>query len=259
MREDLIRTVDLACGYAGKIVIDRVNLSFPKSAITCVLGRSGGGKSTLLRTLLLLEPPIRGDVLMEGKSMVGLESSGRARLRERFGVLFQGAALFSDLTLVENVAFPLYERRRLSQKDAEDVAHLKLGLVGLSDAAGRLPSQVSGGMRKRCGIARALALDPDVLFLDEPGAGLDPLLSAELDHLLLDLRDGLGSTFIIITHEIDSMRRIADQVVLLGDGEVTLAAPKDEVLASKDPYVRAFVTGAVESRESAPARFEILP
>jgi phospholipid/cholesterol/gamma-HCH transport system ATP-binding protein len=256
---DMITTHGLDCGYGDHVVLRGVDLAFPKGEVTCMIGPSGGGKSTLLRTLLLLQPALAGDVRLEGRSLLGLEARDRTRLREHFGVLFQGAALFGDLSLTENVAFPLIERRRVPAREAEGIARLKLGLVGLSADADRMPSEVSGGMRKRCGIARALALDPEVLFLDEPGSGLDPPNAAALDALLLDLRDGLGSTLIVITHEIDSVRRIADRIVILGEGGVLAAGTRDEVLLSSRPEVAAFLSGELGPRARTGTLFPILP
>ncbi len=245
----LLTTHDLGCGYDGRFILDHVDLEFPRGQITCVLGRSGGGKSTLFRTLLLLEPPLRGDLRLEGSSLAGLSATKKDQLRLRYGVLFQGAALFGNLTLAENVAFPLIERGGFARREALEAAVLKLGLVGLSSAATKLPSAVSGGMRKRCGIARALALDPQILFLDEPGAGLDPITAADLDRLILDLKEALGTTMLVITHEMDSVRRIADRIVLLDQGGVLVQGSKDEVYASPIPAAQAFLLGLLPKRE----------
>lgn len=235
-----IRTTGLVSGYGTKVVVRESNLRFPAETITCILGTSGCGKSTLLRTLLLLEPPIQGDVWFGGVRINGLPKRELIAFRPRIGVLFQGSALFNSLSLIENVAFPLIERTSLRRELCLDLALRKLSLLDLDRHAHKLPGEVSGGMRKRCGIARALALDPEWLILDEPGAGLDPLTSAELDQMILGLRDTLGMTIIMVTHELLAVRAVADRVVMLHGGQVQADGTLSEILESRDPVVRSF-------------------
>ena len=235
-----ITTHDLACGYGRRPIIEGVNVSLPHGRISCVLGKSGCGKSTLLRTLLLLESPLAGDVRFDGASIFGLSGRELDELRQRTGVLFQGAALFNSMTLLENAAFPLVERSGLPPDLAAELALLKLDLVGLAPFAHYLPSAVSGGMRKRCGIARALALDPPYLLLDEPSAGLDPVTSAEIDALILEIRDTLATTVVVVTHEIRSIERIADHVVMLADGRVVAEGNLSDVRSSGVDAVEDF-------------------
>lgn len=234
-----ITTHGLACGYDRPIIED-VAIQLPPGRVSCILGKSGCGKSTLLRTLLLLEPAMAGDICFDGVSVLTLDAAGLDELRRRTGVLFQGAALFNSMTLLENAAFPLIERAGLSPRLAQELALLKLDLVGLARYAHYLPAAVSGGMRKRCGIARALALDPPYLFLDEPSAGLDPLTSAEIDSLVLEIRDTLSTTVVVVTHELSSIGRIADHVVMLANGGVAAEGTLQEVRARRDPAVVAF-------------------
>lgn len=235
-----IRTTGLACGYDGNVVLQDVNIEVPRGRITCVLGGSGCGKSTLLKTLLLLEAPLAGSVWFEDVELACCDCARLQTLRQSVGVLFQGAALFNSLTLLENVAFPLLELTELDEEIALETARLKLGLVGLGPYAQFLPAEVSGGMRKRCGIARALVRDPAVLFLDEPGAGLDPITSAALDRMIVGIRDSLGTTMVVVTHELTSIRAIADHCIMLVDGRVAAQGTVAQVLASGAKGVREF-------------------
>lgn len=237
---EVINTKDLCCGYGGKILLKDVTIAIQRSHIVCVLGRSGGGKSTLLRTLLGLEPPIRGQIRFEGRDTKDLAPAEQTKLRRRIGVLFQSAALFNSMTLLENTAFPLIECGGLREGLAEEIALSKLGQVGLSAFAHYLPSAVSGGMRKRCGIARALALDPPFLFLDEPSAGLDPVTAADLDRLILRIRDELGTTMLVVTHELASIRTIADDIAMIDHGEVFAFGPREDVEKRTEPALRSF-------------------
>jgi phospholipid/cholesterol/gamma-HCH transport system ATP-binding protein len=235
-----IRTEGLVCGYGEDVILRDVNVSIPKSRITCVLGGSGCGKSTLLRTLLGLEAPLAGSIEFSGKKLAQSTETELAALRRRVGVLFQGAALFNSLTLWENVAFPLLELTGTDEDLARETARMKLSLVGLGAFLEHLPSEVSGGMRKRCGIARALVRDPEVLFLDEPGAGLDPVTSAALDHMILDIKERLGTTVVVVTHELLSIRALADHAIMLGGGGVLAQGALSVVEASNAAGVHAF-------------------
>ena len=235
-----VSTSHLDCGYGEHVVVHDVELRLPKGRITCILGASGSGKSTLLRTLLLLQPPLAGSVIFGDTDITGLREGQLDDLRRRIGVLFQGAALFTDMTLQENVAFPLVERTRLPRSLAMKVALVKLELVDLADSAGLFPEEISGGMAKRGGIARALALDPEFLFLDEPGAGLDPITSASLDRLIIHIRDTLGTTMVMVSHELASIQATTDHLVMLGDGRVRAQGPAQEIMASDDEWIRGF-------------------
>ena len=237
-----IRDVTLAF---GPNVIQR-NLSFdvPRGSIFAVMGGSGCGKSTMLRAMIGLLRPSAGTVLVETEDYWAASEGHRTAIGRRFGVLFQSGALWSALTVGENVALPLRMFTGLHDTDIRRLVRLKLGLVGMESAVDRLPAELSGGMRKRAGLARALALDPDVLFLDEPSAGLDPITSSRLDDLILNLRDGLGATIVMVSHELPSLFAIADDGVFLdADTKTAIAHRSPSFLRDHggDPRVTAFM------------------
>jgi phospholipid/cholesterol/gamma-HCH transport system ATP-binding protein len=235
-----IEAKGLISGYGSKVIVDRSDFVIEQGTITCILGTSGCGKSTVLRTLLLLERPLDGEVWF-GKTRVDTLSKKELNVfRPSIGVLFQGSALFGSMTMLENVSFPLRERTSLNQKQCDELALRNLRLVDLDRHAHKMPNAVSGGMRKRCGIARALALDPPWLFLDEPGAGLDPLTAAELDQLILNLRETLGTTIVMVTHELPSVRTVADKIMMLHQGNIRAYGSLDALLKRNDPIVTNF-------------------
>ena len=209
-----------------------------------IVGASGSGKSTLLGLLAGLDTPSEGSVRLNGADIYALDEDGRASLRkEQLGFVFQSFQLLAHLTALENVMLPLEEHTRLPAAAREQVARVKLGLVGLSDAADRLPAEISGGMAKRAGIARAMALDPPVLFLDEPSAGLDPITSAGLDQLIKDLARDLGTTFVVVTHELQSILAIGDRCIMLdkqAKGMIAAGDPRELRDHATHPTVRAF-------------------
>ena len=235
-----ITTRALVCGYGRNVVIESTDLDIPGGQITCILGPSGCGKSTLMRTLLLLVPRISGEIRFGQHRVDQLNKQQMREFRPRIGVLFQGSALFTSMTLEENVAFPVIERTHLPAPRALELARHKLDLVGLAPFADRMPDAISGGMRKRCGIARALALDPQWLFLDEPSAGLDPLTAVELDRLILDLREVLGTTIVMVTHEVPSVELVSDHIIMLHSDRVQATGPLAQVRESEDPLIRNF-------------------
>lgn len=224
----VIRVNELAVGHAGYALLEGLNFEVKRGEIKMIAGASGCGKSTLLRHLMGLAMPIRGEIFFED----GLFSPANPRfsfMRHRCGVLFQGAALWSDRTLQENIALPLACQSQLSSAEIDEMVALKLALVGLSGMGAKYPAQLSGGMRKRAGLARALALDPEILFLDEPSAGLDPVSSRHLDTLIMELRSVLGTTFVVVSHDLSSLFRIADSVLFLdalAKGVIADAAPR---------------------------------
>ena len=211
----LVEVRDLTIGYGDRLVLEGINFEVRRGEVFAILGVSGSGKSTLLKHLIGLYQPMRGDVLISGASIVRAEGDERLRILRKFGVLYQGGALFGSLTAVENVRLPLDEFTDLSELAKDLIALSKLRLVGLESAVTKLPADLSGGMQKRAGIARAIVMDPCLLFLDEPSAGLDPITSAGLDALIRELARGLGLTFIIVTHELASIYSVADRVVVL--------------------------------------------
>jgi phospholipid/cholesterol/gamma-HCH transport system ATP-binding protein len=233
----------LTMAYGDALIQKDVTFTVERGEIFVIMGDSGGGKSTLMRHMIGLSRPARGEVLYEGQPFWATDEVEREALKERFGVLFQSAALWSSMTLAENVSLPLVEKRGLSLEEAGDVARLKLALVGLAGFEEHYPSEISGGMRKRAGLARAMALDPDILYLDEPSAGLDPLSSRRLDDLILEQRESAGTTIVLVTHELASIFELGDTAVFL-DGErkaMTAKGKPGELRESPEAKVRAFL------------------
>jgi phospholipid/cholesterol/gamma-HCH transport system ATP-binding protein len=240
----LIAVHDLTIGYGDRIVLERVNFEVRKSEVFAILGASGSGKSTLLKHMIGLYQPMRGEVLISGANLVNAEGADRLRILRKFGVLYQGGALFGSLTTVENVRLPLDEFTELPDVAKDLIALSKLRLVGLESAATRFPADLSGGMQKRAAIARALVLDPCILFLDEPSAGLDPITSAGLDSLIRDLARGLCITFVVVTHELASIFAIADRSIVLDPairGIAAEGAPAYLREHAAQPWVRQFL------------------
>ena len=253
--EAKIEIQHLTMTYGDYVVMNDINAQINPGSVFIIMGESGTGKSTLLRHLIGLKRPARGDVLYGGQSFWDMdEESRRAQVRS-FGVLFQSGALWSSMTLAENVALPLAEYTDWPLADRQDVARLKLALVGLGGFEDYYPSEISGGMRTRAGLARAMALDPEILFLDEPSAGLDPIISRNLDQLILELRDSLGATVVVVTHELASIFTIADDAIYLDAESRTMAAqgnPKELLRNTTDPKLKAFLT-----RGEAPPRLGV--
>jgi phospholipid/cholesterol/gamma-HCH transport system ATP-binding protein len=249
--EPRITIQDLTMAYGTFVIQHDLNFTIQPGEIFIIMGGSGCGKSTLLRHLIGLMAPARGDVLYDGESFWTAAPEERERMLRRFGVLYQSGALWSSMTLAENVALPLGEYTDLSPSAIRDVVSLKLALVGLAGFEDFYPSEISGGMRKRAGLARAMALDPDILFFDEPSAGLDPISSRRLDDLILELRDSLGATVVIVTHELQSIFAIGDNGVFLDpETKTMLAVGNPKVLrdTSPEPKIRTFLTrGEVEA------------
>jgi phospholipid/cholesterol/gamma-HCH transport system ATP-binding protein len=242
----------LVARYGELTVLDGVDLSVRRGEVRVVLGGSGSGKSTLLKHCIGLLSPSAGEVRLLGQPIHDLEGSARVAVLQRIGVLFQSGALLGSISVRENVALPLREHTDLPEDVIGELVSLKLAVVELSHAANRLPSELSGGMLKRAALARAMVLDPDVLFCDEPSAGLDPVTSAELDELILRMRDRFGMTIVVVTHELMSIARIADRVLMLSGGKVLADGTLEEVTGSDHPEIRAFFgrTAAGEMRGS---------
>jgi phospholipid/cholesterol/gamma-HCH transport system ATP-binding protein len=244
----MVSVRDLTIGYGDRIVLEHVNFEVHRGEVFAILGASGSGKSTLLKHLIGLHAPMHGEVRITGENLANAEGEDRMRILRKFGVLYQGGALFGSLTAVENVRLPLDEFTELSEFAKDLIALSKLRLVGLAAAATRLPSDLSGGMQKRAAIARALALDPCILFLDEPSAGLDPITSAGLDSLIRELARGLGLTFVVVTHELASIFSIADRSIVLDPETRSIAAEgKPSYLRehAAQPWVRQFLNREV--------------
>lgn len=235
---------NLTIGYNDFVVLKDLNFAIKQSEIFIILGGSGCGKSTVLKHLIGLNSPLKGDILINGRSIVKSDEKEMGEIFREFGVLYQSAALFSSMTLLENVSLPLKEFTDMPDTLIEGIAKLKLSLVGLEGYESFMPSEISGGMKKRAGIARALALDPGILFFDEPSAGLDPISSAELDKLILNLRKTLGCTIVVVTHELDSIFSIADRAIVLDKNKKSIIEegfPADLRKHSKNESVREFL------------------
>lgn len=241
--ESVIKARDLCARFGDRTLFRHVSFDVRRGEVFVILGGSGCGKSTLLKLMIGLVPPAEGRVSILGTDVWSTEGAARLALLRRIGVMWQQGALFGSQTLQENVEMPLAEHTTLTAAARAEVARAKLGLVGLSEAANRLPSEVSGGMLKRAGIARALALDPPILFLDEPSAGLDPITSAGLDELIRDLSRSLGTTFVVVTHELASILAIGDRCIMLdreAQGMIAEGDPRRLRDESSHPTVRAF-------------------
>lgn len=242
--EVIIRVRDLVVGFGEKLVMNRLNLDVYRGEVLGFVGGSGQGKSVLTRAILGLVPIRAGSIEVFGQNRNALDPAHRRALEQRWGVLFQNGALFSGLTVKQNIQMPMREMRQISQKLMDELAMLKIELVGLSiDAADKFPSELSGGMVKRAALARALALDPELLFLDEPTSGLDPIGAAEFDELISTLQHSLGLTVFMVTHDLDSLYSICDRVAALADGKVIAQGPLKNLLKSPHPWLKAYFHG----------------
>ena len=230
----------LVAEYDGRAVLDRVSMQAHQGEITVVLGESGCGKTTLLRHIVGLLTPKAGQVFINGRNLHAAGEEERERILRDIGMSFQGGALFSSLTLEENIALPIIEHTQVDRETATLLARMKLCVVGLEHAAQLLPAELSGGMRKRAAVARALALDPGLLLFDELSAGLDPVTARELDELILRLKEHLGMTIVIVTHELGSIQMIADRAVMLDAGKVLATGSLEEVRQTDHPKIQAF-------------------
>ena len=236
---------DLTMAYGSFVVMRGINAKIQRGEVFIIMGGSGCGKSTLLRHMIGLKQPARGEIYYDGEPFWSSSEEARQRRLRSFGVLFQNGALWSSMTLAENIGLPLGEYTDLPSADIEEIARFKLALVGLKGFEDYYPSEISGGMCKRAGLARALALDPEILFFDEPGSGLDPISSRRLDELILELRDSLGATFVVVSHELQSIFAIGDNSIFLDANTRAMRAqgnPRELLEHSTDPIVREFLT-----------------
>ena len=240
----VVEVSKLTMRFGDRLVHEGIDLAVKRGEILAIVGGSGSGKTTLLREMALLLRPTSGRVRVLGRQIDDLADAQTTAVRREIGVLFQNGALFGGLSVLENVGVPLREHTRLKDPIIDEIATLKLALVGLSPADGLLyPNQLSGGMRKRAALARAIALDPQLLFLDEPTSGLDPLSADAFDELVLELKAALDPTVVLVTHDLDTLWRVADRVVLLGDGRLLAQGSMQTLARSEDPAVVRFLQG----------------
>ncbi len=243
--DTIVECKGLAVGH-GEPVLRGIDLRITRGEIVALIGGSGCGKSTLVRTLAGLLPPIEGEVELFGRALYELSGDARTAVLRHVGVAFQSDALFSSMTIADNVALPLRELVDLPQAVAREMVEMKLELVGLAELAQRLPAQLSGGQRKRAALARASVLDPELMMCDEPTAGLDPVVAADLEHTLLQFRDVLGTTIVVVSHELASVKTIADRAVMFAGGGIQAAGTIDELVHSRDQAVHEFFHARAE-------------
>ncbi|MEJ5991460.1 ABC transporter ATP-binding protein [Ramlibacter sp. PS3R-8] len=239
--DTLVDCRHLSFGYGARAILQDVSFTVPRGKVTALMGASGGGKTTVLRLIGGQVRPQRGELLFDGEDIATMERNALYRMRRRMGMLFQFGALFTDLSVFDNVAFPLREHSGLPESLVRDIVLMKLNAVGLRGARDLMPSEVSGGMARRIALARAIALDPDLVMYDEPFAGLDPISLGTAAHLIRQLNDTLGITSIVVSHDLEETFRIADQVIVLANGKVAAQGTPQEVRSSVDPLVHQFV------------------
>ncbi|MCX7769749.1 MAG: ABC transporter ATP-binding protein [Proteobacteria bacterium] len=244
MEDNIIKIRKLSKRFGTQEVLKELDLDIPKGQITVIIGRSGGGKSVLLKHIIGLLKPDSGEILIDGIDIAKEPEDKLNEVRKRFGMLFQEGALFDSMTIEENVAFPLLEHTNLSDKEIEERTKEVLAMVGLIGAEKKYPSEISGGMRKRAGLARAIIAKPDIILFDEPTSGLDPIMSAHIDNLIVDIQKRLNVTCIIISHDIQSTFRIAHKIAMLYDGKIIAEGTPDVMRTIDNPYLRQFIEGS---------------
>jgi phospholipid/cholesterol/gamma-HCH transport system ATP-binding protein len=242
----MIKITNLEKSFDGQKVLDGINLSVAEKEIVAIMGKSGGGKSVLLKHIIGILKPDRGSVLLDGIDITTLRGRGLDKIREKFGVLFQGGALFDSLTVYQNIAFPLRERTKLSKNEIRERVIKALEDVGLKGSGRKYPAEISGGMRKRAALARALITEPKIVFFDEPTTGLDPVIVGSIHRLIIDAHKKYGFTGLIISHEIPGIFEVAGRVALLHNGVIVEIGTPKEIQNSTNPIVKQFITGSHE-------------
>ena len=246
--EYAIRFDQVTKSFDDRLVLDKVSFGVPRGEACCIMGRSGSGKSVTLKLMLGLLKPDEGKIYVNGIEIEALDSARLVEVRKSMGFLFQYSALFDSLSVAENVAFPLRRHTRMSEAEIADSVRERLADVGLEGELDKMPLDLSGGMRKRVGLARALALKPSILLVDEPSSGLDPITTREIDRLLMDLKSSSQTTMVVVTHNVPSARRIGDQLVILHGGHIVVQGTVEELDRSKDEVVQQFMSSALDER-----------
>jgi phospholipid/cholesterol/gamma-HCH transport system ATP-binding protein len=246
----MIETRQLKKSFGTQLVLDGVDLRIESGESVAIIGRSGGGKSVLLKHLIALLQPDSGDVLINGESIVRMNERQLLRIREKFGMVFQSAALFDSMTVAENVAFPLIRKKKFTPGEIEQRVTAALEMVDLPGTQKKNPAELSGGMRKRVGLARAIIYEPQILLYDEPTTGLDPIVADSIDKLIIRVRDQLKVTSVVVTHDMRTARRVGNRVMLLHEGKIYAHAAPEEFFASQDPVVRQFIDGVADAKET---------
>lgn len=246
----MIETRQLKKSFDTQLVLDGVDLRIESGESVAIIGRSGGGKSVLLKHLIALLQPDSGDVLINGESIVRMNERQLLRIREKFGMVFQSAALFDSMTVAENVAFPLIRKKKFTPGEIEQRVTAALEMVDLPGTQKKNPAELSGGMRKRVGLARAIVYEPQILLYDEPTTGLDPIVADSIDKLIVRVRDQLKVTSVVVTHDMRTARRVGNRVLMLHEGKIYANAAPEELFASQDPVVRQFIDGVADAKET---------
>lgn len=246
MSPDIIEFVNVHKSFRGQKVLDGIDLKVPRGKTTVIIGRSGGGKSVTLKHMIGLMKPDRGQILVDGEDITILGRTDLNRVRRRFGMLFQEGALFDSKTVGENVAFPLVEHTKVDRQEIEARVAEMLRTVGLPDIEDKMPSELSGGMRKRVGLARALILGPEIVLFDEPTSGLDPIMADAIDQLIHETQQESGRTYVVISHDIQATFKIAHRIAMLYEGRIIAYGSPDEIRASQNPFVSQFLRGTTE-------------
>ena len=246
----MIEVRQLKKHFGTQLILDGVNLQIDSGQSAVIIGRSGGGKSVLLKHLIGLLQPDAGDVLVDGESITHMNERQLLRVREKFGMVFQGSALFDSMTVAENVAFPLERKRKYTAGEIERRVAAALEVVDLPGTQKKKPAELSGGMRKRVGLARAIVYEPQILLYDEPTTGLDPIVSDSIDKLIIRVRDHLKVTSVVVTHDMRSARRVGNQVFMLHQKKIYASGPPEIIFAATDPVVRQFIDGVADAKEN---------
>ena len=242
----MIQLIDIYKSFGNNVVLNGLNITIEKGKITVIIGRSGGGKSVLLKHIIGLIRPDAGEIKIDGQDITGLNDRQLNKVRKKFGMLFQEAALFDSMTVGQNIAFPLVEHTNMKNSEILKIVREKLSQVGLGDIENRMPSELSGGMKKRVGLARAIALEPEIILFDEPTTGLDPIMSDVIGRLIVDIQSKLNVTCIVISHDIHGTLRIAHKIAMLHNGIIIESGTPEEIKKSSNPVLKQFMEGKAD-------------